>query len=105
MASWFNKKKAPDGTTIIRHDDIQRQIGSLGRTSVEFLQAREAAYERIFGKAVNVSHELVPQIPHIDIYVFRRSRGDQFVYSLVTGGMSDLEMNFPRTSEDVPRRV
>ncbi len=106
MNSWFSdKKKAPDGTTIIRHEEVKRQFGFSDGTAVEYRQAREAAYERLFGKVVDVSHELVPQIPHIDVYTFRRSRGDQFVFSLVTGGMSDLEMNLPHHAEDDPRRV
>ena len=105
MSSWFGKKKTPDGTTIIRHNEVKRQIGFNDKTSAEFVQVREAAYERLFGKALNVSHELLPQIPHIDVYTFQRSRGDQIVYSLVTGGMSDLEMTLPRRAKDVPRRV
>lgn len=106
MSSWFgSRKKAPDGTTIIRHDEMKRQVGFTDETSTGFRQSREAAYERLFGKALNVSHELVPRIPHIDLYTFQRSRGDQIVYSIVTGGMSDLEMTLPRHAKNVPRRV
>jgi len=46
-----------------------------------------------------------PLVPHVDVYIFQRKRGDQIVYSLVTGGMSDLEMTLPRRAVDVPRRV
>ena len=106
MNSWFDKKKAPDGTEIIRHDAIEPQFGLSNEPDAKFRQMREAVYERLFGKAVNVSHEVLPQIPHVDVYVYRRSRGDQFVYSLVTSGMSDLAMTLPRrASTDIPRRV
>lgn len=63
-------------------------------------------YERFFGKPLSVSHELLPVIPHIDVYTFKRSQADKEVYSLVTGGMSDLEMTLPRGADrDVPRRA
>jgi len=109
MNSWFGKKKTPDGTVIIRHDAAERQIGFTDKSAVEFRQAREAAYEKLFGKALSVSHELLPQVPHIDVYTFKRtfkrSLGDQIVCPLVTGGMSDLQMTMPRGAKDSPQRV
>jgi len=105
MASWFNKKKAPDGTNIVRHQNIETKLGVTTGTD-GFGQAREAVYERLFGKALSVSHEVFPLVPHIDVYTFKRSQGDKEVYSLVTGGMSDLEMNLPRGADKAaPRRV
>jgi hypothetical protein len=71
--SWFGKKKTPDGTTIIRHDSAERQIGSTDEGTAGFSQSREAVYEKLFGKALNVSHELLPQVPHIDVYTFKRT--------------------------------
>lgn len=109
MASWFNKKKAPDGTRIIRHEAMERQIGFGGQEAAGFVQAREAVYERMYGKPESVSHELLPQIPHIDVYTVKRTlkqpSGDQVFYVLMTGGMSDLEMTVPRKARDVSRRV
>jgi hypothetical protein len=104
MGSWFGKKKAPDGTTIICHENVETQFG-VTKGRAEFSQTREAVYERLFGKILKVSHELLPLIPHIDVYIFKRSQGDKIVYSLVTGGMSDLEMTMPRGAKEVPRRV
>ena len=104
--SLFDGKKTPDGAEIIRHKNIERQFGITDKPDAEYRQAREAAYEKLLGKALSVSHELLPQIPHVDVFIFRRSRGNQFVYSLVTGGMSDLEMTLPPpASSEVPRRV
>jgi hypothetical protein len=103
MDSWFGKKKAPDGTEIIRHDHVETQLG-ITQGTAGFTQRREAVYERLFGKILKVSHELLPLIPHIDVYIFKRSQGDKIVYSLVTGGMSDLEMTMPRAAKS-PRRV
>jgi len=104
MNSWFSKKKAPDGSSIIRHDEVETKVGITEGTS-GFAQARESVYEHLFGKALSVSHELRPLIPHIDVYTFQRSQADTIVYSLVTGGMSDLEMTLPRGAKGVPRRV
>jgi hypothetical protein len=105
MDSWFKKKKAPDGTNIVRHDTVETQLGVTKGTE-GFAQAREAIYERLFGKPLSVSHELLPLIPHIDVYTFKRIQGDREIYSLVTSGMSDLEMTLPRRADkDAPRRV
>ena len=109
MNSWLDKKTAPDGTQIIRHETFERQIGIPDQSTVAFRRAREAAYNQLFGDALTVSHELLPQIPHIDVYTFKRTfkrpEGDQFVYPLVTGGMSDLPMTLPPQAKDSPRRV
>jgi hypothetical protein len=105
MNSWFNTKKAPDGTKIIRHANAGTDFG-LTEGASEFAHAREAAYERLFGKPLSVSHELLPLVPHIDVYTFKRSQGDREIYSLVTGGMSDLDMTVPSgAGEDSPTRV
>jgi len=48
--SSFSKKKAPDGTVIIRHEAAERQFGFTGRDTAGFAQAREAAYERMYGR-------------------------------------------------------
>ena len=105
MISWFDKKRAPDGTNILLHKNIETKIGITAGTE-GFKEAREAAYERIFGEPLSVSHEVLPLVPHIDVYTFKRSQGEKEVYSLVTGGMSDLEMKLPpRADKDVPRRV
>ena len=105
MFSWFGKKKTPDGTSIIRHGRAERRIGFTGESTAGFTEARETVYARLFGEAVSVSHEVVPQIPHIDVYTYKRSQGDRTNYALVTGGMSDLQMTMPRGATDEPRRV
>ena len=109
MASCFGKKKAPDGTNIIRHNAVETKLGVAGTKTAGFRQSREVAYKKLFGEPLSVSHELLPLIPHIDVYSFKRTfkkdGADQVVYALVTGGMSDLEMTLPRRAKDVPRRV
>jgi hypothetical protein len=79
MNSWFGKKKTPDGTEIIRHDPVEAQFG-ITRGTEGFTPTREAAYEHLFGKALSVSHEVLPLIPHIDVYIFKRSQGETKSY-------------------------
>ena len=106
MSSWFGKKKTPDGTSVLRHDKVERQIGVPDVDTAAFIRARETAYEKLLGKMLTVSHEVLPQIPHIDVYTFQRMQGDKPVYTLATGGMSDLRMILPRgANPEVPRRV
>ena len=81
MLSWFNKKKSPDGTNIVRHENIETKLDVTEGTA-GFREQREAAYERLFGKPLSVSHELLPLVPHIDVYTFKRSQSDREVFSL-----------------------
>jgi hypothetical protein len=69
-------------------------------STLELVAKREAAY-RVIGEDFNMSHELLPQVPHIDVYIFKPSEDRPF-YTFVTGGMSDLPMKVP---EGVPERV
>jgi hypothetical protein len=109
MASWLGKKKTPDGTNIIRHDSVETQLGVESKEAIGFRHAREAVYTKLFGQPLSVSHELLPLIPHIDVYVFKRiskkDEADQVSYALVTGGMSNLEMSLPARAQDAARRV
>src|SRR5215468_7263799 len=105
MTSSFNKR-TPDGTEILEHDTPKRRMGTPDEKTVAFRKAREEAYEQLFGEAISVSHELLPQIPHIDVYTFKRTferaEGNQTNHALVTGGMSDLPMTLPREAKDAP---
>jgi hypothetical protein len=103
--SWlFGKTKTPDGTNIIRHAKVDRQVG-FTKSTEGFSETRESAYERVLGKAIDVSHELVPQIPHIDVYRYQLTIADRPICVLVTGGMSDLPMTMPPHAEDIPQRA
>jgi hypothetical protein len=104
--SWFDGKKAPDGVNLVRHRGIEPRFGITDQPDTECRRTRQAAYQRLFGKALSVSHKLIPQIPQVDGFTSRRSRGEQIVYSWVTGGMSDLEMTLPqRAPSEAPRRA
>ena len=95
MSEPADEGKTPDGTSVIRHDPAETKLGVTPHAG-RYRKARESAYAQLFGEALNVSHELLPLVPHVDVYIFQRKCGDQIVYSLVTGRMSDLEMTLPR---------
>ena len=99
-----NTDKTPEGTEIIHHNSVATKLGT-SAYAARFQKAREETYEQLFGRALTISHELLPLVPHVDVYIFERKRGDQIVYSLVTGGMSDLEMTLPARAKGMPRRV
>ena len=113
--SWFRKKKSPretspGGSAILRHESSETRIG-LTKERAQFAEARESVYERFFGKAARVFHEDIPLIPHIDVYTHDPGHDGRNFYTLVTGGMSDLEMTVPvdvrrkRWPEGASRRV
>jgi hypothetical protein len=110
--NWFGRKgspeTAPDGSAILRYpekDWAGPRLGFSDASTAGFTEAREQVYTKLFGEARSVSHELVPQVPHVDVYTFaRRAKDGGEVCALVTGGMSDEPMRMPRGA-DVPKRV
>ena len=94
------KDRTPGGSLIVDHGRrIPETRIDTNHAVHRYTEEREAAYEKIFGKALSVSHELLPLVPHVDVYTFRRSQAGREVYALVTGGMSDLQMNVPSWAE------
>ena len=105
MSSWFGQKQAttPGGSVIQTYDNTppKRDLRWLDDASPDDIQSREAAYERLFGERVNVSHESTPKVPHINVNAYKRN-----FYTLVTSGMSDLPMNLdPQAVGKSARRV
>ena len=107
MPFWFGKKKlgvTPGGSTVLRYGSQAREP-AIGFSEVQETEAREAAYDRLFGYCETVSHEVVPLVPHIDVYAFLPNDQRKFC-TLVTGGMSDCPMDLPRQVRgQVSRRV
>lgn len=62
--------------------------------SADYVALREAAYVRQFGPFEGVCHQLLPVVPHIDVYV-HPPHGNRRFATLVTGGMSDRRMQMP----------
>jgi hypothetical protein len=80
-------------------------VGFPTESSLRFGAVREAAYNKMFGEAASVSHELVPLTPHVDVYAFPGGQKGRSFHTLVTGGMSDLQMTLPALARGAPRRV
>jgi hypothetical protein len=87
---------SPGGSVIHRYDKAKwasSPIGLKDESTIKFAEAREGVYKRFFGEAHSVSHELFPLIPHVDVFTYFRPGPDgRAVFTLVTSGMSDLEM-------------
>lgn len=99
-------EKSPGGSIIYRHERLsEARIGVTNESTPEFRRARDEAFGRLFGEAASVSHEVFPLIPHIDVCTYyRRGKDGRDVCTLVTSGMSDLQMTLPATVE-APRRT
>jgi len=69
-------------------------LGFTEESKLPFVEQREAAYAKVFGPCSQVSHELLPVVPHIDVYI-HPPHGDRDFTTLVTGGMSDEPMPIP----------
>lgn len=104
MKDWFRRKPVPEvigksrgGSRLIKYGDgdaSKPAIGFLEQSTLANTEERERIYSELFGKYDTVLHELVPLIPHIDVYRFPPS-GERNFFTFVTGGMSDLAMNAP----------
>ncbi len=66
--------------------DIMRE------STVTYIEERERVYDEIFGPSKMVYHEVLPLVPHIDVYC-RPPNGKRDFFTFVTGGMSDIPMN------------
>ena len=104
MKDWFKRKSAPKtigeskgGSRLIKYGDDETpkpEMGMLEESTLEYIEERELIYDQFFGESDTVLHELIPLIPHIDVYRFPPNSERNF-YTFVTGGMSDLPMNSP----------
>jgi Suppressor of fused protein (SUFU) len=111
MFEWVNKKKAevtPGGSVVHRYPKKQWSSGRRGspvESAAQFAEMRHEVYGRLFGEVRGVSEETRPLIPRVDVHMYARSGPEgRLVSTLVTSGMSDLEMNVPADA-NAPRRV
>ncbi len=104
MRDWFQRKPAPKnvgiskgGSSLIKYGDgdaPRPEIGFLAESTLANTEDRERVYSELFGESDMVLHELLPLIPHVDVYRFP-PHGKRDFFTFVTGGMSDLPMNAP----------
>ncbi len=104
MKDWFRRKPAPEnvgtskgGSRLIKYgdrSDLKPEVGFLDESRLPNTEERERVYSDLFGESDTVLHELLPLVPHIDVYRFPPN-GKRDFFTFVTGGMSDLPMNSP----------
>ena len=106
LRDWLRRRKQPGpqvagtsrgGSRLLKYggEEFTRpEFGFTEESSQELTEAREKAYDTLFGEAGSVYHEMLPFVPHVDVYRYPPTDERPF-YTLVTGGMSDLPMNSP----------
>jgi hypothetical protein len=116
MREWLSGKKgrgpeivgkSKGGSRLLKYGGEEFGKPELGfadqATAIEPAE-RERVYAEMFGEFDVVHHELIPLVPHIDIYPFPPSDTRPF-FTYVTGGMSDVPMNAPGELGPEVRRI
>jgi len=100
MASGKTPPRAPDGSAILRHTAITRDIdGIVAPVETACVDEIENHMTRYFGTIANVFHELVSDKVHIDVH-FIAPTAERDHWTLFTTGMSALPMTVPDGAED-----
>jgi hypothetical protein len=106
IRDWFRNSKSPPppggevskgGSRMLRYSGEsfgKSRVGFTDESTLELIKQREKVYGELFGPCDNVLHEMIPFVPHIDVYRHTPSKRRDF-YTFVTGGMSDLPMTAP----------
>ncbi len=89
-------ERTPGGSEIIRSTSKQPQemFGFTEQDTSPYCELRERVYADLIGPYDTVSHEIMPMVPHIDVYIHPPTDKRPF-YTLASGGMSDLPMQIP----------
>ena len=98
---------SPGGSRLLKYGGAEFNESKIGFTEElndELFELREKIYSEIFGECDTVLHELMPYVPHIDVYRFPPSSRRNF-FTYVTGGMSDQPMASPEELGREYRRV
>ena len=89
------QERSASGAPIYRHGEGQQRALGASDAPAEWAEERENFYDKFFGKCEMVVHEIIPMIPHIDVYIYAPQKDRDF-YTLITGGMSDHLMQAPK---------
>ena len=96
MLEWLKGKVTRGGSKIIVPPSEPKDLyGFSDDVDESLIREREQVYEELFGPFGPVSHELLPMVPHIDVYTFEPGYQGRDFYTLVSSGMSDLPMHLP----------
>jgi len=92
-----DREVTPGGSVVYHYgrETNRPRFGAVEEDTSGYSALRETAYRALFGEPSAVYHEVVPLLPHVDIFVFAPQPGVREFTTLVTGGMSDLPMTVP----------
>jgi hypothetical protein len=99
--------KSAGGSEIIEYGNTtssHSRMGFLDHSTLPAIAERERVYAELFGSEFQVHHELLPLIPHVDVYCFP-PQGPRPFFTFITGGMSDLPMQSPPQLGRDARRI
>jgi len=114
MFSWLRRRRrrependdedrTPGGSKLYEYEGdmfSDSRIGFSEEDTFGYAEQREQAYASLFGESGTVLHEVLPLVPHIDVYSYKPGHANRDFWTLATSGMSDLAMTLP---EDVGR--
>ena len=75
-----------------------------------FCALREKVYEEFFGPPETVSHELLPLVPHIDVFVYPPGHANRPFYTLAAAHAAGYDkdcdqcLRIPHNQADLERR-
>lgn len=103
----FLKRKTKGGSTILEYDQAKTDADMIG-VQIEFDEklhdSREEIFDELFGECESVSHEVLPMLPHIDVFIYKPGYQGREFYTLISSGMSDMPMTLPHEiSEEYQR--
>src|SRR5438445_3910257 len=116
IRNWFGKRKdrgpeqvgiSTGGSRLLKYGGKEFSGSAIGFTeesTLKLVELREKVYEELFGKSDTVFHEMIPLVPHVDVYKFQPTTARDY-FTFVTGGMSDLAMASPQELGAEVRRV
>ena len=97
------KKKSKGGSTILEYDQSKTDADMIGvqvELDEKLHDSREELFDELFGECESVSHEVIPMLPHIDVFIYKPGHQGRDFYTLVSSGMSDMSMTLPEGVSD-----
>lgn len=102
------KKKSKGGSTILEYDQSKTDADMIGvqvELDEKLHDSRENVFDELFGECESVSHEIIPMLPHIDVFIYKPGYQGREFYTLVSSGMSDIPMKLPEGISDEYERA
>jgi len=90
-------ERSASGQPILRHQAADREFTPAPAPDGAARESLERHLERHLGPMSSVWHEIVSDLVHLDVYMWRPT-AERPMFTFVTGGMSDLPMTVPRAA-------